>query len=108
MPGKTKTQDQDPPAETPHYHGHRERLRERFRSAGPDALSQEDCADILSTVLGRPIRAVAKPIEDFQRDAAAAGMPTERIEGMTKMNAHYDAHGLVGNPNVLRWLTNTW
>ena len=23
---------------------------------------------------------------------------------MTKMNAHYDAHGLVGNPNVLRWL----
>ena len=57
-----------------------------------------------STVLGRPIRAVAKPIEDFRRDAAAAGMPAERIEVMTKMNAHYDAHGLVGNPNVLRWL----
>jgi hypothetical protein len=31
-------------------------------------------------------------------------MPTERIEVMTKMNTHYDAHGLVGNPNVLRWL----
>ena len=31
-------------------------------------------------------------------------MPAERIEVMTKMNAHYDAHGLVGNPNVLRWL----
>ena len=54
--------------------------------------------------LGRPIRAVAKPIEDFRRDAAAAGMPAERIEVMTKMNAHYDAHGLVGNSNVLRWL----
>jgi DNA repair protein RadC len=26
-------------AEEPHYHGHRERLRERFFSAGPDALS---------------------------------------------------------------------
>jgi DNA repair protein RadC len=26
-------------AEAPHYHGHRERLRERFRDAGPDALS---------------------------------------------------------------------
>ena len=24
---------------TPHYHGHRERLRERFHSAGSDALS---------------------------------------------------------------------
>ena len=29
----------DPSAETPHYHGHRERLRDRFRSAGADALS---------------------------------------------------------------------
>jgi DNA repair protein RadC len=27
------------PAETPHFHGHRERLRERFHGAGPDALS---------------------------------------------------------------------
>jgi DNA repair protein RadC len=26
-------------AEAPHYHGHRERLRERFRSVGADALS---------------------------------------------------------------------
>ena len=34
MQGKT-SQDQDQPAETPHYHGHRERLRERFtRRAG--------------------------------------------------------------------------
>ena len=28
-----------PSDDTPHYHGHRERLRERFRGAGPDALS---------------------------------------------------------------------
>ena len=75
-----------------------------YQLAGPDALSQDNCAGIISTVLDRPIRAVAKPIEDFRRDAAAAGMPAERIEVMTKMNAHYDAHGLVGNPNVLRWL----
>jgi DNA repair protein RadC len=26
-------------AEAPHYHGHRERLRERFRDAGAGALS---------------------------------------------------------------------
>ena len=77
---------------------------EFYQLAGPDALSQDDCAGILTTVLGRPIRAVAKPIEDFRRDAAAAGMPAERIEVMFKMNAHYDAHGLVGNSNVLRWL----
>ena len=75
-----------------------------YQLAGPDPLTQDDCAGILTAVLGRPIRAVAKPIEDFRRDAAAAGMSAERIEVMTKMNAHYDAHGLVGNSNVLRWL----
>ncbi len=75
-----------------------------YQLAGPDALSQDDCAGILTKVLGRPIRAIAKPLEDFRRDAAAAGMPAERIEVMTKMNAHYDGHGLVGNPNVLRWI----
>ncbi|MEN3290580.1 MAG: repair protein RadC, partial [Bradyrhizobium sp.] len=26
-------------AEDPHYHGHRERLRERFLTAGPESLS---------------------------------------------------------------------
>jgi DNA repair protein RadC len=49
MPGKTsKTQDQDKdqPAETPHYHGHRERLRERFHSAGPEALSDYELLEL--------------------------------------------------------------
>ncbi|MDB5583449.1 MAG: hypothetical protein JWR80_8625 [Bradyrhizobium sp.] len=49
MPGKTsKTQDQDKgqPAETPHYHGHRERLRERFYGAGPDALSDYELLEM--------------------------------------------------------------
>jgi hypothetical protein len=55
-------------------------------------------------VIGRPVRAVAKSIKDFRRDAEVAGLSAERIATMTKMNAHYDAHGLVGNPNVLRWI----
>ena len=49
MPGKTsKTQDQDKdqPAETPHYHGHRERLRERFYGAGPEALSDYELLEM--------------------------------------------------------------
>src|ERR1700712_4316198 len=39
----------DPTAEeteTPHYHGHRERLRERFYSAGPDALSDYELLEM--------------------------------------------------------------
>src|SRR4029079_14454705 len=53
-----------------------------YQLAGRDALSQDDCAEILTTVLRCPIRAVAKSIEDFRRDAVAAGMPVERIETM--------------------------
>ena len=35
-----------------------------YQLAGPNALSQDDCASILPRVLGRPIRAEAKPIDD--------------------------------------------
>jgi DNA repair protein RadC len=43
-----KTSDtQDQPAEAPHYHGHRMRLRERFHSAGPDALSDYEMLEMV-------------------------------------------------------------
>jgi DNA repair protein RadC len=46
MPAKT-SDDKDQPAETPHYHGHRERLRERFHAAGPDALSDYELLEMV-------------------------------------------------------------
>ena len=61
-------------------------------------------ARILSDLLGKPIRAQAKLPEDFRREAMASNLPPERIDTLCRMNAHYDAHGLVGNPNVLRWV----
>src|SRR6187551_3638274 len=45
MPAK-KLDPNAEPAETPHYHGHRERLRERFYSAGPDALSDYELLEM--------------------------------------------------------------
>jgi DNA repair protein RadC len=45
MPAKT-SEPRDPPAEAPHYHGHRERLRERFHGAGPDALSDYELLEL--------------------------------------------------------------
>ena len=75
-----------------------------YQLAGPNALSQEDMARILTQVVGKPIRAEAKSLQQVRQEAQVAGMPAERIETMCLMNAHYDAHGLVGNPNVLRWL----
>ena len=45
MPAKNRDPKSEP-AETPHYHGHRERLRERFYSAGPDALSEYELLEM--------------------------------------------------------------
>ena len=45
MPAKTSN-PQDQSADTPHYHGHRERLRERFHGAGPDALSDYELLEM--------------------------------------------------------------
>jgi DNA repair protein RadC len=59
------TKPDDPPArsgfsEAPHYHGHRERLRDRFRDAGPDALSDYE---LLEMVLFRALpRRDVKPL----------------------------------------------
>lgn len=75
-----------------------------YELAGPDALSQEDCARILSDVLGREVAARAAPLEAALEKARAAGVPDWRIDTLAIMNRHYDAHGLEGNGNVLRWL----
>ena len=75
-----------------------------YQLAGPQPLSQEDMAAIISDLLGRPIRAAARPLDDALREATAAGAPPERVETMRLMNVHYDVHGLTGNPNVLNWL----
>src|SRR6185503_8072279 len=45
MPRKTDNPENQP-AETPHYHGHRERLRERFYAAGPEALSDYELLEM--------------------------------------------------------------
>ena len=45
MPAKPRDPETEP-AETPHYHGHRERLRERFYNAGPDALSDYELLEM--------------------------------------------------------------
>jgi DNA repair protein RadC len=59
MSGETN-QPQDRPSEAPHYHGHRKRLRERFRGAGADALSDYE---LLEMVLFRAIpRGDVKPL----------------------------------------------
>lgn len=75
-----------------------------YELAGPEMLSGEDKARVLSQVLGRAVRAVEESLVDFRRRALAAGMPPHVVETRASMFAHYDHQGLVGNSNVLRWV----
>ncbi|MDZ4369211.1 MAG: DNA repair protein RadC [Afipia sp.] len=60
MPTRSKEPDPSGFSEAPHYHGHRERLRDRFRDAGPDALSDYE---LLEMVLFRALpRCDVKPL----------------------------------------------
>jgi len=52
------------PADAPHYHGHRERLRERFRGAGADALSDYELLEmaLFRALPRRDVKPLAKSL----------------------------------------------
>jgi uncharacterized protein YbjT (DUF2867 family) len=75
-----------------------------YELAGPEALSQEDCARIIGEEIGRSVEAAVASLDDFLARMKSAGAPDWRVETLRVMNLHYDQHGLAGNGNVLRWL----
>jgi DNA repair protein RadC len=81
MPAKT-SKPQDPSAETPHYHGHRERLRERFLGAGPDALSDYELLEMVlfRALPRRDVKPLAKSlIAKFGSFAEVVHTPAARL-----------------------------
>jgi uncharacterized protein YbjT (DUF2867 family) len=70
-----------------------------FELSAPGMEDSYQTAEILSEVLGRPITAVQIPLDEF-----ASQLPEGAFrDGMKRMMAHYDKHGLPGgNPLVLR------
>ena len=73
-----------------------------YELAGPEALSQNEMAAIISDVLGKPIEAQAVSIDQMRERALSAGASEDRVEQMTIMNTHYDAHGFRSNAEVLQ------
>jgi DNA repair protein RadC len=74
--------DQPGFAEAPHYHGHRERLRERFRDAGPDALSDYELLELVlfRALPRRDVKPLAKKlIATFGSFAEAVHAPEARL-----------------------------
>ncbi len=83
---KKKSDNEKPGAEAaPHYHGHRERLRERFRSAGTDALSDYELLELLlfRAQPRRDVKPLAKKLlERFGSFAEVINAPEERLAEM--------------------------
>src|SRR5438105_11858005 len=93
MPAKT-SKSPDEAAETPHYHGHRERLRERFYSAGPDALSDYELLEmaLFPALPRRDTKPLAKALlKRFGSFAEVLHAPVARlreVEGIGDASVH--------------------
>jgi uncharacterized protein YbjT (DUF2867 family) len=63
-----------------------------FEVCAPGMQDSYDTSEILSEVLGRPITAVQIPLDEF-----ASQLPEGSFrDGMARMMAHYERHGLPG------------
>ena len=70
-------------ATAPHYHGHRERLRARFREAGPDAVADYELLELLlfRAIPQRDVKPLAKQmIEKFGSFAEVIAAPEMRLK----------------------------
>jgi DNA repair protein RadC len=81
MPAKNSPPP-DQPAETPHYHGHRERLRERFYAAGPEALNDYELLEmaLFPALPRRDTKPLAKALlKEFGSFAEVVHAPVTRL-----------------------------
>ena len=67
-------------------------------------LTQTGVAAILSDALGRPVRAEAEPLEVWAARARTAGLGDYQLATLIRTFQYYERYGLIGNPNMLRWL----
>jgi uncharacterized protein YbjT (DUF2867 family) len=83
-----------------------------YELAGTLPISHVEVAEIIGKVLKREVRAEREEISDWRRRASTVLATNARsaqreeyvIENLIRMFEYYDEWGLVGNPNVLRWI----
>ncbi len=78
-----KEQPGEPAGVSPHYHGHRERLRARFREAGADALSDYELLELVlfRAIPRRDVKPLAKElIARFGSFAEVVAAPRARLK----------------------------
>jgi len=75
-----------------------------YELAGPEALSQDEVAAILSHELGREVRAVSLNRQEWADNARRSSLNEQSIQTLLKMFEYYENYGLFGNPNILNML----
>jgi uncharacterized protein YbjT (DUF2867 family) len=73
-----------------------------YELAGTSLMSHAEVAEVFRRVLKRDVRAEREEIRDWR--GKAQGMSEYAMENLIRMFEYYDQWGLVGNPNVLKWL----
>src|ERR1043166_3587995 len=85
---KTKNNDGGLAEAAPHYHGHRERLRGRFRDAGAEALSDYELLELLlfRALPRRDVKPLAKALlakfGSFAKGSAAREARLAEVKGL--------------------------
>jgi NAD(P)H dehydrogenase (quinone) len=75
-----------------------------YELAGTAPLSQSEVAATVCATLGKIIRVEVETVELWEARARAAGMGDYARAALAAMFRYYAEHGLIGNPNTLRWL----
>jgi NAD(P)H dehydrogenase (quinone) len=93
-----------------------EHINAIYELAGTMPMSHVEVAETFGRVLNRDVRAEKEEIRRFAgRRRASTALATKArsaqreeyaIENLVRMFEYYDQWGLVGNPNVLRWILN--
>jgi uncharacterized protein YbjT (DUF2867 family) len=73
-----------------------------YELVGTPPMSHVEVAEIFSRVLNRDVRAEREETRDWR--LRTVGMSEYAVENLVRMFEYYDKWGLLGNPNVLRWL----
>jgi DNA repair protein RadC len=82
MTGNENPTKSQPPEAAPHYHGHRQRLRQRFLDAGSDALSEYELLELIlfRAIAQRDVKPLAKNlIAKFGSFSEVISAPIERL-----------------------------
>jgi len=75
-----------------------------YELAGPEALSQDEVAAILTRELGKPVQAQTQDRGLWAENAQRSGMNEYSVNTLLKMFEYYENYGLIGNPNILNML----